>query len=443
MIWNESIECMDRESLRKIQSIRLKKIVDYVYHNTPFYRKKMQEMGITPDDINSIDDIVKLPFTTKDDLRNNYPFGLRAVPQSEIVRVQGTSGTTGNPKGVMLSQRNLTYDMSASSAYLFIPANTILLLPLHHTFGFTACVLCMIYRGYSVYINKSLKTILPDIKKSQPRHICLVPLFIEKFYKNIWKNIESQGKTALVKKMISLSNFMRKIGIDLRPILFKSIRDAFGGNLEMLISGGAPIDKNYIKAFDDFGFQIIEGYGITECSPIVSINRNKFYSYGSVGVAIPGSEVDIIDADENNEGEIIVKGDHVMLGYYNNEEATKDAFFDGWFRTGDIGKKDENGFVYITGRKKNIIILSNGKNVYPEEIETEFLRIPYVDEVIVFGRDDILCAEIYTETPDKKDEIKQNIKVLSENLPPYKQVKHIEFRDTEFEKTTTKKIKRF
>lgn len=353
-----------------------------------------------------------------------------------------TSGTTGKPKGVMLSQGNLTYDMWASSATLFIPENTTLVLPLHHTFGFTAGVLCMIHRGYSVYINSSLKSILPDINKSKPGHISLVPLFVEKFYKSIWKNAEKTGKAGALKKLIAMSNSMRKIGIDLRPVLFKTIRNAFGGNLSMLISGGAPIDNLYMKGFDDFGIQVVNGYGITECSPIVSINRNKYYRFGSVGVPILDTEVKIINPDDDGEGEILVKGPHVMLGYYNNPEATEAAFIDGWFNTGDIGKIDEDGFIFITGRKKNIIVLSNGKNVYPEEIETEFLKIPYVDEVVVFGRDDLLCAEIYTETLDKKDEIRNQLRVVNEKFPSYKQVKHIEFRDTEFEKTTTKKIKR-
>lgn len=371
------------------------------------------------------------------DYRNDEP------DIDELCSIIYTSGTTGEPKGVMLSQKNLTYDMWASSATLFIPENTTLVLPLHHTFGFTAGILCMIHRGYTVYINSSLKNILSDINKSKPGHISLVPLFIEKFYKSIWKNAEKQGKDKALKKLIKFSNSMRKAGIDLRPVLFKTIRDAFGGNLKMLISGGAPIDNKYLKGFDDFGIQIINGYGITECSPIVSINRNKYFRFASVGVPIIDSEVKIIEPDENGEGEIAVKGDHVMLGYYNNPEATKGAFEDGWFKTGDIGRIDEGGFIFITGRKKNIIVLSNGKNVYPEEIETEFYKIPYVDEVIVFGRDNLLCAAIYTETPEKKDEILSQLKTINENLPSYKQVKHIEFRDKEFEKTTTKKIKRF
>ena len=361
----------------------------------------------------------------------------------ELAAIIYTSGTTGKPKGVMLSGKNLAYDTYASSANLYIPSDTTLLLPLNHTFGFMAGVLCMILRGYSVYINQSMKNILSDIKKSKPGHISLVPLFIEKFYKTIWKTAEKSGKAGALKKLVALSNKLRKVGIDLRPVLFKSVRDAFGGRLEMLISGGAPIDKKYIDGFDDFGIKIVQGYGITECSPIVSTERNKFAMYGSVGVPVPGCEAKILDPNEDGEGEILIKGDIVMMGYYNNPEATDAAFEGEWFKTGDIGKIDKDGFIFITGRKKNIIILSNAKNVYPEEIEAEILKVEGVDEVLVYGEENVITAEIYTETPDKKEDIRQNVQKLNSELPSYKQVKHIKFRDVEFEKTTTKKIKRF
>ncbi len=373
----------------------------------------------------------------------NNDFVSNEIDKEALCAIIYTSGTTGKPKGVMLNQRNLTYDMCASSSNLFIPSDTTLLLPLNHTFGFTAGVLCMILRGYSVYINSKLRNILSDIKKSKPGHISLVPLLVEKFYKSIWKNAEKQGKDKILKKLISFSNAMRKTGIDLRPVLFKSVRAAFGGRLEMLISGGAPIDKKYITGFDDFGISIINGYGITECSPIVSTNRNHFSRFGSVGTAIPGTEVKIVNPEPDGEGEIWVKGDCVMMGYYNNPEATDEVFDDGWFNTGDIGKIDDDGFIFITGRKKNIIVLSNGKNVYPEEIEEEILKVENVDEVLVYGENDILVAEIYCEDKSNLDTVKENVQKLNEILPSYKQIKHIKFRDTEFEKTTTKKIKRF
>jgi len=372
----------------------------------------------------------------------NNEFITNEIDREALCSIIYTSGTTGKPKGVMLNQRNLAYDTVASSSNILIPSDTTLLLPLNHTFGFTACVLCMILRGYSVYINTKLRNILPDIKKSKPGHISLVPLFVEKFYKSIWKNAEKQGKDKILKKLIAVSNKMRKVGIDMRPVFFKSIREAFGGRIEMLISGGAPIDKKYINGFDDFGIQIINGYGITECSPIVSTNRNHYSRFGSVGTAIPGTQVKIINQTSDGEGEICVKGDGVMMGYYNNPEATADVLSDGWFKTGDIGKIDDDGFIFITGRKKNIIVLSNGKNVYPEEIEEEILKVENVAEVVVYGDNDILVAEIYTEEKEAQDVIKENVQALNKILPSYKQIKHIKFRDTEFEKTTTKKIKR-
>ncbi|MBQ7096692.1 MAG: AMP-binding protein [Clostridia bacterium] len=355
-----------------------------------------------------------------------------------------TSGTTGDPKGVMLNHRNLAFDTVNSCRNFVQPNGSVLVLPIHHTFGFTASVLCQLCRGYFVYINNSLKNILKDIEKSHPRHLCVVPLFVETFYKSLWRTVKKQGKDKLLKKMITVSNALRKVGIDLRSVLFKSVKKGFGGNLEMLIAGGAPLDLKYAKGFDDLGIAIINGYGITECSPIVSVDRNKKYLFAAAGVPIPNTEVKIYEPNEDGEGEIIVKGDHVMMGYYNNPEATKAVFLDGgWFRTGDIGTIDENGFIHVTGRIKNIIILSNGKNVYPEEIENVILQnVEGVTEVVVYGEDDVICAEVYTETPNEKDRIKKDIQALNDNLPPMKQIKRVLFRDTEFEKTTTKKIKR-
>lgn len=355
-----------------------------------------------------------------------------------------TSGTTGEPKGVMLNHKNLSFDTVNSCRYFEQPNGSVLVLPLHHTFGFTANVLCQLHRGCFVYINQSLKTILKDIEKSHPRHMCVVPLFVETFYKSLWKTVKKQKKDKLLKTMIKISNGLRKVGIDLRGVLFKSVKNGFGGNLEMLIAGGAPLDIKYAKGFDDVGISIINGYGITECSPIVSVDRNKKFLFAAAGLPIPNTEVKIHEPNENGEGEIIVKGDHVMMGYYNNPEATKAVFLDGgWFRTGDIGTIDAEGFVHVTGRIKNIIILSNGKNVYPEEIENVILqRVEGVNEVVVYGEDDVICAEIYTETPEEKDRIKKDVQALNSELPPMKQIKRVNFRDTEFEKTTTKKIKR-
>ncbi len=366
------------------------------------------------------------------------------IDREALCTIIYTSGTTGEPKGVMLNQRNLAFDMVNSCRNFLEPAGTVVVLPLHHTFGFMAGILCQIHRGYPVYINNNLKNVLKDIQKAKPYHISVVPLFVETFYKSLWRTVRKQGKEKLLKTLIKISNALRKVGIDLRRVLFKSVKKGFGGNLEMIIAGGAPLDLKYAKGFEDLGIALINGYGITECSPIVSLDRNEKYLFGAAGIPVPGTEVKIYNPNEDGEGEIIVKGDHVMMGYYNNPQATEAAFVDGWFRTGDIGTIDENGFVHITGRIKNIIILSNGKNVYPEEIETVVLQqVEGVCEIVVYGEDDVICAEIYTETPDEKERIKKDVQALNASLPPMKQIKRIHFRDTEFEKTTTKKIKRF
>lgn len=374
----------------------------------------------------------------------NDEFEKNEIDPEALCTLIYTSGTTGTPKGVMLSQKNLTVDMVNSCRNFLEPAGTVVVLPLHHTFGFMAGVLCQIHRGYKVYINNNLKNVLKDIQKAKPHHICVVPLFVETFYKSLWRTVKKQKKEKLLKALIKVSNGLRKVGIDLRKPLFQSVKNGFGGNLEMIIAGGAPLDLKYAKGFEDIGIQIMNGYGITECSPIVSTDRNKKYLFGSAGVPIPGVEVKIHEPNEDGEGEILVKGDIVMMGYYNDPKTTADAFMDGWFKTGDVGRIDENGFIIITGRKKNIIILSNGKNVYPEEIEAVILNnVEGVNEVVVFGEDDVICAEIYTETPDEKDRIKKDVQALNDTLPPMKHIRRVMFRDTEFEKTTTKKIKRF
>jgi len=353
-----------------------------------------------------------------------------------------TSGTTGTPKGVMLSQRNLLSDAKHSLENLSIPYGTVVVLPLNHTFGFMAGILCQLWVGSPVFINNSLKTILRDIQTAKPGHISVVPLFLESFYKNIWKNAQKQGKDKLLKKLISVSNGMRKAGIDMRRTLFKSVLSAFGGNLEMLICGGAPIDDELMKGFDDFGIQVINGYGITECSPIVCTNRACWVKYGTVGLPIPGVHIKIENPDENNEGEIWVKGDIVMQGYYNNPEATAEVLKDGWFNTGDIGSVDSDGFLAITGRKKNLIILDNGKNVSPEELETLIGRIENVNEVLVYEENALITAEIYAEDTNARGQIETDIKALNKTIAGYKQIRKIKFRSVEFEKTTTKKIKR-
>ncbi len=391
----------------------------------------------------AIEDVKELFKKGNEILAENKDIIKLAQDTEKLCALIYTSGTTGNPKGVMLCQRNLMFDMCNSCRNLLEPPNTVVVLPLNHTFGMMAGVLCQVYAGYTTYINNSLRNVLRDINRLKPQHISVVPLFADTFYKGIWKNAKKSGKDKILKVLIKVSNGLRGIGVDLRRVFFKSVIDAFGGKLEMLIVGGAPLDLKVAKGFEDLGITVIGGYGITECSPIISTDRNKDYKFGSAGLPIPGVEVKVDSPDENGEGELLIKGPIVMLGYYNNPEATAEVFEGEWFRTGDFGRVDDEGFIFITGRKKNIIITPNGKNVYPEEIEAVIQKVEGVGEVVVYEFEKLICAEIYTETAEDRDRIKADVLALNKTLPSYKQVQKVLFRDTEFEKTTTKKIKRF
>ena len=408
---------------------------------------KMKELGIVTEKFLTMDDEFDSAICEGKKLidSGSSMYSDVKIDREKMCALIYTSGTTGVPKGVMLSNKNLATNAYTAMSCMIIPDVTVALLPLNHTFGIMASIICQLWMGHTVFINSGLKTVLQDIQDAKPGHISVVPLYVENFYKKIWQGIEKQGKTKLVKTMISVSNALRKIGIDLRRVLFKSIINNFGGNLEMLISGGAPISDVYMKGFDDIGVTIINGYGITECSPIVALNRNNNIKYGTVGNPLRNTEIKIQDPDENGEGEIWVKGDIVMMGYYHNEAETARVLKNGWFNTEDIGKF-ENNFLSITGRKKNIIILDNGKNVYPEEIETMLSFIDNVGEVVVYQEDNVIVAEIYSDAEGDKAaiqaQIKADIKKVNSQLAVYKQINRVKFRDEEFIKTTTKKIKR-
>ena len=408
--------------------------------------RAMQEGGLSIDKMICMDDFDAI-LKEGADLRRGGSRLYESVclDRDAMCAIIYTSGTTGDPKGVMLSQKNLAQDAYRSMSCMYIPDGTMAILPLNHTFGFMASVICQLWMGNSIFINNSLKTVLKDIQTAKPGHISVVPLFIENFYKNIWKAAEKSGKAKLLRRLIAVSNALRKVGIDLRRTFFRSVIDQFGGNLSMLITGGAPISDQYMKGFEDLGITIINGYGITECSPIVALNRNNNIRCGTVGAPIPGVSVKIDNPDSEGEGEICVKGDIVMLGYYHKEEETKNVLKDGWFYTGDIGKI-KDGLLCITGRKKNLIILDNGKNVYPEEIETLLSFIENVTEVVVYQEKETIIAEIYSDAEGDmaaiRAQIENAVKEVNQGLASYKQVKKVKFRETEFEKTTTKKIKR-
>ncbi|NLC69218.1 MAG: long-chain fatty acid--CoA ligase, partial [Clostridiaceae bacterium] len=334
--------------------------------------------------------------------------------------------------------------------------------PPHHTYGSTVNFVGHFSQGCTIYISSGLKHILNEMKEQQPTHLVLVPLFIETMYKKIRTQAEKTGKAKTLNMLIKLSNSLRKIGIDLRRLLFKSVLDFFGGKLEMIICGGASLNQDIIDFFDAIGITVLNGYGITECAPLVTCNRNKYQKKGSVGIPIIGEQVKVKNPDENGEGEICVKGPNVMLGYYKNPEATAEAFDEeGYFKTGDYGKLDKDGWLYITGRLKNVIILSNGKNVYPEEIENEISRIYGVSEVVVYAGEskaqkdkEVIVAEIFPDFEALKsrgiEDIKDiqayfedEIKKVNSRMVSYKAVKKVKIRKEEFQKNTSRKILRY
>ena len=371
-----------------------------------------------------------------------------------------TSGTTGTSKGVMLCERNLVAaGNSASQLITMVNMDTSLLsvLPINHTYEMTCSHIASGNKGTTTYINDSLKYVARNMQKAQPSALVLVPLFVETLAKRIWSNIESKGMTDKVRKGMKLTGALRKLGIDVRKKVFAEIHSAFGGNLSTIISGGAKLDPDYIRDFDAFGIEILEGYGITECSPLVAVNTPKAKRLGTVGKSVPGCTVKTDAPDGHSEGELLVKGDNVMLGYFNNPEATAEVFTeDGWFKTGDIGTIDKDGFIAITGRKKNIIILSNGKNIYPEEIEQYLAKIEDIAECVVIGKENesgdvVITAVIYPNMDRYKDaqmqeihdDLKAKINEVNKQLPIFKQIREIQLRDTEFEKTPSRKIKRY
>ena len=325
------------------------------------------------------------------------------------------------------------------------------------------CLLAAFVLGAEVCINDSLRHVLKNFKLFKPTGLILVPLFVNTMYKRIWSEAERTGRDKTLRAALKASKAMRKVGIDARKQLFKSVTDAFGGRLTNIICGGAKLNPELIEAFDEFGINICEGFGITECSPLVAVNPYFARKLGSVGPHAPSCRVRIAPTGEQTDdgydlGEIQVKGDNVMIGYYNNPEANAEVFTsDGWFRTGDIGYIDADEYVYITGRIKFVIVLENGKNVFPEEIEEYLNAIDTISECCVIGRknpdeDEVTLTAVvypdYSKFPEGSDEetiketIRKVINATNKKLPTYKQIKAVEIRKTEFEKTTTKKIKR-
>ena len=370
-----------------------------------------------------------------------------------------TSGTTGKGKGVMLSQRNILSDIACPLQYIDFSDKTVGVLPPHHTFGSTVNILGHNCIGTNMYISSGLRYVQKELAEQKPGHMVLVPLYLETFYRKIMANIKAQGKEKLIARMIKLSNFLLKLGIDLRHKFFSAVLAAFGGEISMVVSGGAPINQEMLNFYNGVGIEILNGYGITECAPIIACNRSHETIPGSVGPHLSINEIKIDEPNEDGEGEIWAKGSNVMLGYFKDPEATAEAITpDGYFRTGDYGKLGPRGEIYITGRKKNLIILSNGKNVYPEEIESEFTAVPGLIDIVVYegksrrGSDyDAIVAEIFPdEEYMKKNNVtdahayfKKFVDSYNVNAVPYKKIGVLKVRTEEFPKNTLRKIMRF
>ncbi len=370
-----------------------------------------------------------------------------------------TSGTTGKGKGVMLSQNNVLTDMSDVIQYVDFGIRTVGVLPPHHTFGSSVMLVGHMMIGTEIYISGGLKYVVKEFKEQKPEHLVVVPLYLETFYRKMQAGIKEQGKEKLVKTMMRISNALLKVGIDLRKKFFASLRDALGGQVKMLITGGAPINSEIVEFFKNIGISTLNGYGITECAPIIAVNHTRNITPGSVGSILDVDTVKIAEPNEDGEGEICVKGPNVMLGYYNDDEATAEAFDeDGYFKTGDYGKIGKNGALFITGRKKNLIILSNGKNVYPEEIESEFAAVPGLIDMIVYEgqskrglEHNAIVAEIYPDYDfmskngilDVYSYMHKFVEDYNKTAVPYKKIAILKVRDEEFPKNTLRKILRF
>jgi len=401
----------------------------------------------------------------KDLIRNGSRIFLdQEIDNEKMAILLFTSGTTAKSKAVALSHKNICTNVYDITSVFKITEDDIVLsfLPLHHTFECTVGFISMMYLGVTMVYCEGIRHIADNITEYQASAMISVPLLFENIYKNIMKGIEKKGMMQKVQKGIKISNFLRKFGIDIRRKLFKEIIDALGGNLRIFVAGAAAFDPKIEKGLNDIGIDTYQGYGLTETSPVIAAENIKNRRPGSVGKLFPSVEAKIFEPNDEGIGEIVVRGDSVMLGYLNNEEATKDAIVDGWFHTGDLGYFDKDEFLFITGRKKNVIVLKNGKNIYPEEIESLINDIPGVKESFVFGRpengdkDDLklACKVVYdpeiikkqyklTDEAEIKEKIWKEIKEINKKMPTYKYVKELIITDKELIKTTTLKIKRF
>jgi long-chain acyl-CoA synthetase len=390
-----------------------------------------------------------------DRLRQNEPFIHHQMERDDEVAIVYTSGTTGRSKGVVLTNRNIVSNIQSFVDHAGIDEeiHTLSILPINHVYEATCGILAPIYLGGTISFCESLKKVASNIEEVRPNFVMGVPALYEKMYNRIIRGIDSN--------FLSRVLFRTKL---LRGIVTRAIRRKLGGDIRF-ISGGAALDPEIANGIRNLGIKIFQGYGITETSPVISFEYDGMIKEGSVGKPIPGVEVRIYDPNEEGIGEVLVKGPNVMKGYFNSPEATEGTFMDGWYCTGDLGCVDDEGFLYVKGRLRNLIVTANGKNVYPEEVEQELLKSPYIEEIMVYGKKTspfveevhalVYCnqdsLDLYAKergiedmtVGDIEDIMRPEIKKYGKNLAEYKRVKKFRIRDEPFPKTSTRKIKRY
>ena len=349
-----------------------------------------------------------------------------------------TSGTTGGSKGVVVSQASLLFDIN-HGCKMFSPGVEVMsVLPFHHLFGINVSLMMMIYWKCDIFINTSRKYLAPDLKLARPVHTQLVPLHIKTFHHMVMQKAKKEGSYKKLRFAMALGLFLLRLGIDVRRKLTKPVGEVFGGRMEYLLVGGAPLDPYYEREYRAWGITLIAAYGATECSPGIALNRNHHHKEGSAGLPIHGIEVRTAP-----DGEIQVKGPIVMKGYYHDEAATAAVIKDGWYCTGDLGYIDRDGFLFINGRKKNLIILSDGENISPETLEEKLSALEGVKEVMVYAKGDEIAAQIYPDEDFDRQHFDEELKKLNQLLSTSHRIRHVTIRDTEFPKNTSQKIKRF
>jgi len=376
------------------------------------------------------------------------------VNVNELNVIMFTSGTTGFNKGVMISQNNLLVNIEVACKAFGIYHKTVAVLPFHHIYENVCGMIAPITVGMTLFINDSLKYLSKDLKLAQPELEIMVPLFLETMEKSIRAQLKRMNLEKTFENSIKFSNFLLKFGIDLRRLLFRKVHANFGGKLKAIVCGGAALKPELITFFGDIGITIHNGYGITECTPLISVNLNKKGDHFSVGKIFSSCQVKIDNKNEEGIGEILVKGPNVMIGYYKDDESNEKSFSNGWFRTGDYGSIDADKNLVICGRKKNLIVLSNGKNVHPEELEGYIYEMmPYVKESLVYidknkKGSEVISTYVYLDQDfssgksleELESILKEDLKKVNKKLPSFKKIQHIYIKEEEFEKNSSKKI---